>query len=163
MSEIELYLQNNAGHAARFEGAGLPPAPEGKIAILACMDTRLELGSMIGLAAGQAHVIRNAGGVVTEDVIRSLAVSQNVLGTRQVMVIQHTQCGMMAASDQPLKERIEAASGVRPDFSLHTFPELEESVRQSMAALSSSPFLTRTGTIRGFVYDVDTGELREVT
>lgn len=163
MSEIEQYLRNNSRQATRFQGGDLPAAPKGEVAILCCMDTRLELKSMIGLEAGQAHVIRNAGGVVTDDMIRSLAVSQNALGTRHVMVIQHTRCGMMAPDDKPLEDRIEAASGTRPDFALHTFPDLEASVRRSMATLASSPFLSQALTIRGFIYDVDTGELREVT
>lgn len=163
MSAIERYLTHNAAYAADFDKGALPPEPHHEVAVVACMDARLELGAILGLEEGHAHVIRNAGGVVTGDVIRSLAVSQAALGTREVMVIQHTRCGMMAMDDPTLKEHIHAKAGARPDFELYTFTDLEESVRRSVKRLADSPYLTLTRTIRGFVYDVETGKLHEIT
>jgi len=162
MSAVEVLLQNNEKYAARFSKKDLPISPARKIAILACMDARLDTGALLGLEEGDAHVIRNAGGVVTEDVIRSLMVSQRLLGTREIMLIQHTDCGMSAFADEELKDSIEKETGVRPPFAIGAFSDLEESVRQSIARIGASPFVVHKDAIRGFVYEVETGRLREV-
>jgi carbonic anhydrase len=126
------------------------------------MDARLDVYGALGLQEGDAHVIRNAGGVVTEDVIRSLLISQRLLGTREVMVIHHTNCGMLTFSDDSLKRQIEADTGLRPPFALEAFPDLEADVRQSIARIEASPFVPHRDQVRGFVYDVGSGQLREV-
>ena len=139
---------------------GLPPAPAKKLAVVACMDARMDVYRILGLQPGDAHVIRNAGGVVTEDVLRSLAVSQHALGTREVMLIHHTECGMLGLDEDGLKTAIAEATGAAPEFPLRGFSDLEGSVRNSAAAIKDSPFL-RYETVRGFIYDVKTGQLRE--
>ena len=138
----------------------MPPARE--IAIVACMDARLEMGALLGLEEGDAHVIRNAGGVVTDDVIRSITISQRLLGTREVMLIHHTDCGMLTFRDAELKEAIQKETGIRPPFAMEAFPDLEGDVRQSIARINASPFVVHKDAIRGFVYEVETGRLREV-
>jgi carbonic anhydrase len=162
MSAIDTYLENNAKYAADFSQGTLPTPPAKKIAVVACMDARLETGALLGLEEGEAHVIRNAGGVVTEDVIRSLTISQRLLGTREIMLIHHTDCGMLTFSDAELKEAIQKETGIRPPFAMDTFSNLEEDVRQSIARIEASPFVVRKDAIRGFVYEVETGRLREV-
>ena len=162
MSTIDSYTKNNAGYAQHFAAAGLASAPAGRVAVLACMDARLEIGAALGLREGDAHVIRNAGGVVTDDVIRSLMISQRLLATREVMIVQHTDCGMVKFTESELKDAVERDTGTRPPFPLHAFTDLEENVRRSIRKLQESPFLLHRDAVRGFVYDVGTGRLREV-
>jgi carbonic anhydrase len=163
MSSIDTYLGNNAKYAAGFSLGDLPAEPAGRVAIVACMDSRLDTSALLGISEGDAHVIRNAGGVVTDDVIRSLVISQCLKGTREIMLIHHTDCGALAFKDSDIKDAIEEETGIRPPFSLGSFADLEEDVRRSMARLEDCPFLPHKGEIRGFVYDVDDGLLREVT
>ena len=163
MSAIDSYLANNATYAAGFEKAGLPIPPAKQIAIVACMDARLETGALLGLAVGDAHVIRNAGGVVTDDVIRSLTISQRLLGTREIMLIHHTDCGMLTFTDRDLKESICKDTGIRPPFAMEAFSDLDDDVRQSIARIEASPFIEHKQAVRGFVYEIETGRLREVT
>ncbi|HEY5656421.1 MAG TPA: carbonic anhydrase [Myxococcota bacterium] len=162
MSAIDALLRNNARYAAGFSADKQAAAPLRKIAIVACMDARLETSSLLGLEEGDAHVIRNAGGVVTDDVIRSLMISQRLLGTREIMLIHHTDCGMLTFTDGELKDAVEKETGVRPPFALGAFSDLEEDVRNSIARIQASPFLVHKETVRGFVYELDTGRLREV-
>ena len=139
----------------------MPPAK--KLAVVACMDARLETGVLLKLVEGDAHVIRNAGGVVTDDVIRSLTISQRLLGTREIMLIHHTDCGMVTFTDEDLKQQILEDTGLKPSFAMETFKDIDEDVRQSMARVHASPFIPHKQEVRGFVYDVDSGHLREVT
>jgi carbonic anhydrase len=162
VSATDTYLSRNASYAADFSKGNLPTPPAKKIAIVACMDARLETGALLGLEEGEAHVIRNAGGVVTDDVIRSLTISQRLLGTREIMLIHHTDCGMLTFTDAELKEAIREETGIRPPFSMEAFSDLEEDVRQSAARIKASPFLVHKDAIRGFIYEVETGCLREV-
>ena len=162
MSAINTCLSNNANYATDFSKGNLPMPPGKKIAIVACMDARLETGALLGLAEGDAHVIRNAGGVVTDDVIRSLTISQRLLGTREIMLIHHTDCGMLTFTDAELKEAIRTETGIRPPFAMDAFSDLEDDVRQSIARIEASPFVVHKDAIRGFVYEVETGRLREV-
>jgi carbonic anhydrase len=162
MSAIDELVGNARAHAERFDGRELPLSPRRRLAIVACMDARLALERLLGLEEGDAHVIRNAGAVITDDEIRSLAISQHVGGTEEVMVIGHTRCGMVGLSDEQLRDRVERDMGVRPDWSVEGFSDLEEGVRQSMARIRESPFLPCTDRVRGFVYELETGRLREV-
>ena len=163
MSAIDDLLANNAAYAEGFSKGGLPMPPGKRIAIVACMDARLETGALLGLREGDAHVIRNAGGVVTEDAIRSLTISQRLLGTREIMLIHHTDCGMLTFTDGEVKDRILAETGIRPPFALEAFPDLDADVRQSIARIKASPFLPHRDQVRGFVYEVEVGRLREVS
>ena len=163
MSAIDDLLTNNATYAKDFSKGALPMPPSKGVAIVACMDARLETGAMLGLEEGEAHVIRNAGGVVTDDVIRSLTISQRLLGTREIMLIHHTDCGMLTFTDRDLKESICKETGIRPPFAMETFTDLDDDVRQSIARIEASPFVEHKDAIRGFVYEVETGRLREVT
>ncbi len=140
-----------------------PAAPATGVAVLACMDARLDVHALLGLAEGDAHVLRNAGGVVTDDVIRSLAVSQHELGTTEIILLQHTQCGMMTITDDGFREKLFEHVGVRPAWPVHAFTDLEASIRVSVSRLRSSPFLSASTSVRGFVYDVASGTLGEVT
>jgi carbonic anhydrase len=162
MSTTDELLGNNERYAQSFDKADLPLPPAKKIAIVTCMDARLSPYVMLGLEEGDAHVIRNAGGVVTDDEIRSLAISQRLLGTDEVMVIHHTDCGMLTFSDDDFKRQIQDDTGVKPPWAAEAFPDLEEDVRQSVARIRSSPFVPNTDSVRGFVYEVETGRLREV-
>ncbi len=162
MTAIDGLLSNNATYAKTFSKGGLPMPPGKKIAIVACMDARLETGALLGLQEGDAHVIRNAGGVVTDDAIRSLTISQRLLGTREIMLIHHTACGMLTFQDDELKAQILADTGLRPPFAFEAFPDPDDDVRQSMARIQASPFVPERGQVRGFVYEVETGRLREV-
>jgi carbonic anhydrase len=162
MSAIDIFLSNNAKYAAAFSKGDLSIPPASKIAIVACMDARLETGALLGLEEGDAHVIRNAGGVVTDDVIRSLVISQRLSGTREIMLIHHTDCGMLTFTDAELKAEIEKETGSRPPFAMDTFSNLEDDIGQSIARIKASPFLLHKDAIRGFVYEVETGRLREV-
>ena len=159
----DLCLASNAEYAARFDKGGLAGPPTRKAAVVACMDARLELDRLLGLRAGDAHVIRNAGGVITEDALRSLVISQRLLGTEEIILIHHTDCGMLTFRDEDLKASIEADTGLRPAFAFEAFPDLEENLRQSIRRLQACPFLPVRDKIRGFVYDVQTGRLREVS
>jgi carbonic anhydrase len=162
MNAIDTCLENNTAYAASFSKGGLPMPPSRQIAIVACMDARLETGALLGLEEGEAHVIRNAGGVVTDDVIRSLAISQRLLGTREIMLIHHTDCGMLTFTDAELKEAIQKETGIRPPFAMDAFSDPEDDVRQSIARIKASPFVVHKDGMRGFVYEVETGHLREV-
>jgi carbonic anhydrase len=156
------YLRNNARYVEEFTGP-LPLPPSRNIAVLACMDARLNVYAILGLNEGEAHVIRNAGGVVTDDEIRSLAISQRLLGTREIILIHHTDCGMLTFTDDAFKRSIQDETGIKPPWSAESFTDLAEDVRQSIARINASPFIPRKDAIRGFVFDVATGKLNEVT
>ncbi|MGH8932293.1 MAG: beta-class carbonic anhydrase [Egibacteraceae bacterium] len=162
MSVTDELLQNNDAYAASFDKGDLPMPPGKKTAVLACMDARLNVYGILGLSEGECHVIRNAGGVATDDAIRSLLISQRLLGTEEIIVIHHTDCGMLTFSDDDVKRQIQDDVGVKPAFSLEAFPDLDEDVRQSIGRIKASPFVPHTDQIRGFVYEVETGRLREV-
>ena len=161
MSVTEEYLSNNAAYAESF-GDQLPMPPSRQVAVVACMDARLDVYRILGLHEGEAHVIRNAGGVVTDDAIRSLTISQRLLGTREIILIHHTDCGMLTFTDDAVKRQIQDDTGVKPRFALEAFPDLDEDVRQSIARIRESPFIPNKN-IRGFVFDVGSGRLNEVT
>jgi carbonic anhydrase len=162
MSATDELLKNNERYAAAFDKGHLQLSPARAVAVVTCIDARQNIYGILGLQEGEAHVLRNAGGVVTEDVIRSLAISQRLLGTREIMLIHHTDCGMLTFRDDEVKAQIEADVGIRPPFALEAFPDLEADVRQSAARIKASPFIPRKEGVRGFVYDVQTGRLREV-
>src|SRR4051812_38224848 len=162
MSTTDELLSNAEDYAANFDRGDLPLPPAKGVVVLACMDARLNPFGILGLSEGDAHVIRNAGGVVTEDVIRSLAISQRLLGTREIILIHHSDCGMLTFKDDEVKAQIEADTGLRPNFALEAFPDSARDVAQSMARLAASPFLPHKDQVRGFVYDVKTGRLDEV-
>jgi carbonic anhydrase len=162
MSVTDQLLENNQAYAAEFTKGDLPLPPATKVAVLACMDARLDVHKILGLQEGDAHVIRNAGGVATDDAIRSLVISQRLLGTEEVILIHHTDCGMLTFKDDDVKSQIEQDTGIRPPFALEAFGDLEGDVRQSIARIEASPFVPRKGSVRGFVYDVGTGRLAEV-
>ena len=163
MSVTDELLQNNEAYAETFEKGDLPLPPARGVAVVACMDARLDVHKILGLGEGDAHVIRNAGGVVTDDEIRSLTISQRLLGTREIILIHHTDCGMLTFSDDELKTQIHEEVGMKPHFSMESFSDLEEDVRQSVARIQASPFIPHKDSVRGFVYEVETGRLREVT
>jgi carbonic anhydrase len=163
MSSTDQLIDNARGYAADFDKGELPLPPGKKVAVLACMDARLDPARLLGLEEGDAHVIRNAGGVVDEDAIRSLAISQNLLGTEEIVLIHHTDCGMLTFTDEELAGRLESETGQRPEWTAHAFSDLEQDVREGVEAIRTSPFVPRTDSIRGFVYEVESGELREVT
>jgi carbonic anhydrase len=162
MSVTDELLANAERYAASFDKGDLPLPPARGIAILACMDARLNVYGLLGLHEGDAHVIRNAGGVVTADERRSLAISQRLLGTREIILIHHTDCGMLTFTDDAFKESIRAETGIKPDWSAESFADLEEDVLQSVARIKADPFIPHRDTVRGFVYEVETGRLREV-
>ena len=162
MSATEQYLANNARYAETFSGP-LPLPPSAHVAVVACMDARLNVYAILGLGDGQAHVIRNAGGVITDDEIRSLAISQRLLGTSEIVLIHHTDCGMLTFTDDAFKRAIQDETGIKPAWSAEAFGDLDEDVRQSIARIKASPFIPHTGAIRGFVFDVATGKLNEVS
>jgi carbonic anhydrase len=161
MSVTDQYLANNDAYAATFSGP-LPLPPSKHVAVLACMDARLNVYAILGLQDGEAHVIRNAGGVVTEDEIRSLAISQRLLGTREIILIHHTDCGMLTFTDDAFKQSIQQETGLKPAWAAEAFPDLDEDVRQSLKRVRTSPFIPHTDEVRGFVFDVATGRLNEV-
>jgi carbonic anhydrase len=163
MSVTEELLQNNEAYAESFEKGDLPLPPAKGVAVVACMDARLDVHKILGLEEGDAHVIRNAGGVITDDEIRSLTISQRLLGTREIILIHHTDCGMLTFSDEELRQQIHEEAGIKPHFSMESFSDLEEDVRQSIARIQHSPFIPHKDSVRGFVYEVETGRLREVT
>lgn len=160
---IDELLRNNERYAREFDKGDLPAPPSRGVAIVACMDARLDIHRILGLEEGEAHVIRNAGGVITEDAIRSLLISQRMLGTEEVMLIHHTGCGMTSFRDDEARAEIERETGIRPPFVLEAFGDPEDDVRQSIRRLEASPFIPRKDAIRGFVYEVETGRLREVS
>lgn len=161
MSETDRLIANNTAYAEGFDKDGLAAAPASGVAIVACMDARLDPAKALGLAEGDAHVIRNAGGVVTEDVLRSLVISQRLLGTREVVLLHHTQCGMETFTGEELAGRLESEVGRRPEFAFETFASAEEDVRESAARITADPFLPHPN-VRGFLYEVETGRVREV-
>ncbi len=162
MSVIDDLLANNATYVEGFAKGDLPLPPAKGVAVVACMDARLDPARALGLEEGDAHVIRNAGGVITDDALRSLVISQRLLGTTAIILMHHTDCGMLTFSDDEVKDRIQADTGIRPSFALEAFADLDDDIRQSIARLEASPFLSADD-VRGFVYDVGTGRLREVT
>ncbi|MBA3371663.1 MAG: carbonic anhydrase [Thermoleophilaceae bacterium] len=162
MSTTDELLKNNEAYAQSFDQGGLPMPPAKKIAVVTCMDARLSPYVMLGLKEGDAHVIRNAGGVITDDEIRSLAVSQRLLGTEEIMVIHHTDCGMLTFSDDDFKREIQEETGMKPQWPVEAFADLDEDVRQSVARIKTNPFIPKKDAVRGFVYEVETGLLREV-
>ena len=162
MSETEDLLRNAEAYADGFDKGDLPMPPAKKVAVIACMDARLNVYGLLGLDEGEAHVIRNAGGAVTDDVIRSIAISQRLLGTEEIVLIHHTDCGMLTFTDDEFKAGIEKETGIRPEWAAEAFPELDGDVRQSIARLKASPFIPKKDAIRGFVYEVESGRLREV-
>ncbi len=162
MSVTDELLRKNASYARSFDKGSLPLPPAKHLAVLACMDARLDVHKILGLNEGDAHVIRNAGGVATDDAIRSLVISQRLLGTNEIILIHHTDCGMLTFKDDDVKRQIESDTGIRPAFALEAFPHVEEDVRQSIARIQASPFIPNKSSVRGFVYDVKSGKLEEV-
>ena len=162
MTVTDELLRNNEAYAASFEHGELPLPPGKKLAVVACMDARLDVHAILGLEPGDAHVIRNAGGVVTDDEIRSLAISQRLLGTEEIILIHHTDCGMLTFTDDAFKRSIQDETGVKPEWAAESFPDLDEDVKQSIGRIKASPFVPFKDAIRGFVYAVETGKLREV-
>lgn len=162
MTVTDDYLANNAEYAKTFTGP-LPMPPSKHVAIVACMDARLDVYRVLGLKEGEAHAIRNAGGVISDDAVRSLAISQRLLGTREIILIHHTDCGMLTFTDDDFKRSILEETGIRPTWSAEAFPDPVEDVRQSLRRVKASPFITATTSLRGFVFDVATGKLDEVT
>jgi len=163
MTATDDLLRNNEAYAASFDKGDLPTPPSKKTAVIACMDARLDVHAILGLDIGEAHVIRNAGGVVSEDAIRSLAISQRLLGTEEIILLHHTECGMLSFTDGEFHQQIQRDTGIKPSWSPESFTDLDADVRSSMGRIRTSPFLPHTGSVRGFVYDVKTGRLREVS
>ena len=163
MSVTDELLQNNAAYAESFDKGDLPLPPAKGVAVVACMDARLDVHKILGLEEGDAHVISNAGGVVTDDEIRSLTISQRLLGTGEIILIHHTDCGMLTFTDDEVKRQIQEETGIKPEFALESFTDLDEDVRQSIARIKASPFIPNKDSVRGFVYEVETGRLREVS
>lgn len=162
MSVTDEYLKNNDAYAAQFSGP-LPLPPSRGVAVVACMDARIDVYRVLGLAEGEAHVIRNAGGVITDDEIRSLAISQRLLGTTEIILIHHTDCGMLTFTDDDFKKSIQDETGLKPEWAAEAFADLDDDVRQSLRRIEASPFVTKHTSARGFVFDVATGRLAEVT
>jgi carbonic anhydrase len=163
MTVTDTLVRNSQDYSSDFDKGDLPLPPAKKVAVLACMDARLNPYGVLGLSEGDAHVIRNAGGVVDDDAIRSLAISQNLLGTEEIILIHHTDCGMLTFTDEELAAKLEQETGERPEWSAHAFSDLDDDVRAGIEAIRSSPFIPRTGSVRGFVYEVESGSLREVS
>jgi len=162
MSTTDDLLRNAEEYAASFDKGELPLPPAKGVAVVACMDARLIPTKVLGLEEGDAHVIRNAGGVVTDDEIRSLAISQRLLGTTEIILIHHTDCGMLTFTDDEFKRSVQDDTGIKPEWAAEAFSDLDEDVRQSIARIQASPFIPNKDSIRGFVYEVETGKLREV-
>jgi carbonic anhydrase len=162
VSTIDELVQNAGAYSESFENGDLPLPPAKRIAIVACMDARLNPYGLLGLREGDAHVIRNAGGVITDDEIRSLAISQRLLGTEEIMLIHHTDCGMLTFSDDDFRHQVEQEIGIKPEWAAESFDDLDRDVRQSIGRIKASPFIPKKDNVRGFVYDVETGALREV-
>ena len=162
MAVIDQLLENAESYATRFDRGELPLPPARKVAVVACMDARLNPYGLLGLQEGDAHVIRNAGGVITDDEIRSLSISQRLLGTEEIMLIHHTDCGMLTFGDDDFRRQVQQDTGIKPEWPAEAFDDLDEDVRQSIARIKASPFVPRKDQVRGFVYDVHDGTLREV-
>src|SRR3954449_13240945 len=162
MSVTDELVRNAEKYAEQFDKGELPMPPARKVAVVACMDARLIPTKVLGLEEGDAHVIRNAGGVVTEDEIRSLAISQRLLGTEEIILIHHTDCGMLTFTDDQFKRSVEEDTGIKPEWAAEAFNDLDEDVRQSIARIQASPFIPHKDSVRGFVYEVESGRLREV-
>ena len=162
MSATDELLRNSEAYAASFDKGDLALPPAKKVAVVACMDARVNPFGILGLQEGDAHVIRNAGGVVTDDEIRSLAISQRLLGTEEIILIHHTDCGMLTFTDDEFKRSVQDDVGIKPEWAAEAFSDLDEDVRQSIARIKASPFIPRKDSVRGFVYEVETGRLREV-
>jgi carbonic anhydrase len=163
MSATDELLRNAQAYAETFDKRDLPVAPAKKVAVVACMDARLSPHAILGLQEGDAHVIRNAGGVITDDAIRSLAISQRLLGTEEIVLIHHTGCGMLTFSDDEFRRQVQDDTGIKPEWAAEAFSDLDEDVRQSIARIKASPFVPNKDNVRGFVYEVETGNLREVS
>ena len=163
MTVIDELVQNASAYSDSFEKGDLPLPPAKRVAIVACMDARLNPYGLLGLHEGDAHVIRNAGGVITDDEIRSLAISQRLLGTQEIMLIHHTDCGMLTFGDDEFRRQVQDDTGIKPEWPAEAFADLEEDVRQSIARIKASPFIPKKEDVRGFVYEVETGRLREVS
>jgi carbonic anhydrase len=163
VSTTDDLLRNAEDYAASFDKGDLPLPPARKVAVLACMDARLNPYAILGLQEGDAHIIRNAGGVVTDDEIRSLSISQRLLGTEEIILIHHTDCGMLTFTDDAFKRSVQDDVGIKPEWAAEAFDDLDEDVRQSVARIKASPFIPRKDSVRGFVYEVESGRLREVT
>ena len=163
MSVTDQLLENNDRFVASFDKGDKPMPPARKVAVVACMDARLHVSALLGLDIGDAHIIRNAGGVVSDDAVRSLVISQRLLGTNEIILIHHTDCGMLTFRDDDVKAQIELDTGIRPSFALEAFADVDEDVRQSIARVKASPFIPHRDNVRGFVYDVRTGRLNEVS
>jgi carbonic anhydrase len=162
MSVTDVLVSNNDNYVRSFAKGHLPMPPAKRVAVLACMDARLDVHKILGLEEGDAHVIRNAGGVATDDAIRSLVISQRLLGTNEIVLLHHTECGMLTFKDDAVKGQIESEVGIRPAFALEAFSDLDSDVKQSIARIQASPFIPHKSSVRGFVYDVKTGQLNEV-
>lgn len=162
MTQTDELLKNNEAYAKSFRNGSLSSRPRRRVAIVACMDARLDIYKILGLTEGDAHIIRNAGGAVTDDTIRSLLISQRLLGTEEIILIHHTSCGMQLSTDEEIKKEIQAEIGIGPPFSIETFEDPEQDIRQSIARIKISPFVSKKEETRGFVYDVRTGKLHEV-
>ena len=163
MTVIDQLLENNSRYADGFDKSDLPLPPARNLAVVACMDARLDVHKILGIGEGDAHVIRNAGGVVSDDALRSLVISQRLLGTTAIVLIHHTDCGMLTFRDDDVKDAIEADTGLRPSFSMEAFGNLEQDVRQSISRIQACPFIPNKDQVRGFVYDCASGRLNEVT
>ena len=163
MSVTDQLLENNDRFVASFDKGDKPMPPARKVAVVACMDARLHVSALLGLDIGDAHIIRNAGGVVSDDAVRSLVISQRLLGTNEIILIHHTDCGMLTFRDDDVKAQIELDTGIRPSFALEAFADVDEDVRQSIARVKASPFIPHRDNVRGFVYDVRTGRLNELS
>lgn len=159
----DVLIERNARYAAAFEGGNVPVAPRRKLAIVACMDSRMDIFKLLGLTDGDAHVVRNGGGVITDDVIRSLCLSQRYMGTREVILIHHTDCGLQGVNEDAFKLELQIELGVKPWWALESFTDPFVDTRQSILRLRMTPFLPYLDNVRGFVFDVDTGKLHEVT
>ncbi len=163
MSTIDDFVKNNASYAKQFGGEALEGAPRRKVAVVACMDARMDIPALLGLTVGDAHVIRNAGGAVTNDVIRSLVISQRKLGTEEIVLIHHTRCGMATFDGAEFAAELADETGSKPPFAMETFADVDTAVRAAIERVTATPWLLHKEVVRGFVYDTDTGELREVT
>jgi carbonic anhydrase len=162
MSATDELIENADAYAAAFDKGELPLPPAKRVAVVACMDARLNPYGLLGLSEGDAHVIRNAGGVVTDDEIRSLSISQRLLGTEEIILIHHTDCGMLTFTDDEFRQQVQEETGIKPEWAAEAFADLEEDVRQSIARITASPFIPKKESVRGFIYEVETGRLREV-
>ncbi|MGC8626025.1 MAG: beta-class carbonic anhydrase [Acidimicrobiales bacterium] len=162
MNVVDELLKRASEYALEFRSSGLPSRPSKGVVVVTCMDARVNPWKIFGLTEGDAHVLRNAGGTVTDDVIRSIAISQRLLGTEEVVLVHHTGCGMLSITDEAFKDQVEQETGTRPPWDVEAFADLDEHLRQSLAKVVSSPFIPKKDAVRGFVFDVETGRLREV-